>query len=154
MVMFPSARAQQPLGGSLASHGSFPLATPLTYSISFRWSDSGWVKKMPVACQFRVYTLCDNVGFELEIIVVSLREEDATFPYGRAWGALFVLQTNLFQGHQVFCEFAATLEYRCVCALYDRQEGKNMSGVVQNRSVVHNWFNLRIQILPWQPNIQ
>lgn len=93
-----------------------------------------------------MYTPCDNLAFE------QLREKDATFPYGCARGALFVLETNLFQSHQVFCEFAATLEYRRVCALCDRQEEKNMSifwelGVVQNRSVVLNWFCLRTQIL-------
>lgn len=44
-------------------------------------------------------------------------ETDATFPDGGAGGSFFMLKPDLFQGHQVFRQLAAPLEYRSISSL-------------------------------------
>lgn len=44
-------------------------------------------------------------------------KKDNTFPDSGARGSFFMLKPDLFQGHQVFCQLTAALEYRSVSAL-------------------------------------
>lgn len=44
-------------------------------------------------------------------------EKDTTFPDSGARGSFFMLKPDLFQGHQVFRQLTAALEYRSISAL-------------------------------------